>query len=86
MISSSNFTIGVICNKCVIPNCSHLSRHRKVHFNILRGHLWMIIMNLVVPMRFRLRFGSYIDLPIMFFIIRGIVAPSGAMAILNALI
>jgi hypothetical protein len=67
MISSKNLTASVICNKCVIPNYSHLSWHGKVYFNIWRGHLWMIIMSSCVTMRFELKIGHYIGLPIMFY-------------------
>jgi hypothetical protein len=66
MISSRSLTIGVICNKCIIPNYSHLSWHGKVCFNIWKSHLWMTIMNSNVPMKFRLKSGGYIGLPIMF--------------------
>jgi hypothetical protein len=37
MISSMSFTVGVICNKCVIPNYSYHSWHGKVCCNIWRG-------------------------------------------------
>jgi hypothetical protein len=66
VISSNSLIVGVICSKCVIPDYSHLSWHGKVCFNIWRGYLWMTIMNLNVPMKFKLRSGSYIGLPIMF--------------------
>jgi hypothetical protein len=66
MISSKSLIVGVICNKYVIPNCSHLSWHGRVCFNIWKGHLWMTIMNSNVPMKFRLKSGGYIGLPIMF--------------------
>jgi hypothetical protein len=62
MISSMSLTVGVICNKCVIPNCSHPLWRGKVYFNILKGRLWMTIMNLGVPMRFRFSSGGYIGL------------------------
>jgi hypothetical protein len=39
MISSGSLTIGVICNKCVIFNCSYLSWHGKVCSNIWKGYL-----------------------------------------------
>jgi hypothetical protein len=66
MISCKSLIVGVICNKCVIPSCSHLSWHGRVCFNIWKGRLWMIIMNSRVPMRFKLRSGGYIGLLIMF--------------------
>jgi hypothetical protein len=70
MISSKSLIVGVICSKCVIPNCSHPSWHGKVCFNIWKGYLWMTIMNLDVPIRFKLRSGGYIGLPIMFLSLR----------------
>jgi hypothetical protein len=66
MISSKSLIIGVICSKCIILNYSHPSWHGRVYFNIWKGHLWIIIMNSGVPMKFRLRSGGYIGLPIMF--------------------
>ncbi len=35
-------------------------------FNIWKGLLWMTIMSLDMAMKFKLRGGGYIDLPIMF--------------------
>jgi len=78
MISSRNLTASVICNKCIIPNYSHPSWHGRVCFNIWKGHLWMIIMNSNMPMRFKLRSGNYIGLQIMFL---GNCGPNGVMAI-----
>jgi hypothetical protein len=66
MISFKNLTTSVICNKCIIPNCSHPSWHGKVCFNIWRCHLWMTIMSSSMPMKFKLRSDSYIGVPIMF--------------------
>jgi hypothetical protein len=34
MISSKSSTINVICNKCIIPNCSHFPWHGMVYSNI----------------------------------------------------
>ncbi len=70
VISSRSLIVSVICSKCVIPSCSHLSWHGRVCFNIWKGCLWMTIMNSGVPMRFRLKSGSYIGLPIMFLSLR----------------
>jgi hypothetical protein len=39
-------------------------------FQHLEGHLWTIIMNLCMPMKFKLRNGGYIGLPIMFLSLR----------------
>jgi hypothetical protein len=72
MISSMNLIAGVICGKCVIPSCSHPLWHGRVYFNIWKGHLRMTIMNLGVPMRFRLKSGGYIGLPIMFLSLGGL--------------
>jgi len=83
MISSKNLTIGVICSKSIIPSYSHLSWHVKVCFNIWKCHLWMIIMSLNVPMKFRLKSGDYINLPIMFLSLGDFVPPSVATSIVS---
>jgi hypothetical protein len=70
MISSMSFIVGVICNKCVIPNYSYPSWHGKVYSSIWRGHLWMTIRNLGVPMKFKLRNGGYTSLLIMLLSLR----------------
>ncbi len=43
----------------------------------------MTIMNSSMPMRFRLRNGGYIGLPIMFLSLKAFVAPSGATTTLD---
>jgi hypothetical protein len=49
MISSRSLIVGVICSKCVIPSCAHLSWHGKAYFNIWKDCLWMIIMSSMCP-------------------------------------
>jgi hypothetical protein len=67
MIYSKSLTVGVTCNRYVIPIYSHLSWYGKVCSNILRGCLWMIKnLNLGLPMRFILKSCGYIGHPIMF--------------------
>jgi hypothetical protein len=67
MISFKELTIGVLCNKCVLHNYSHFLWHGTLGcFNILKGYQWMIIMNLSVPMKLKLRSGDCIGHSIMF--------------------
>jgi hypothetical protein len=39
MISFKNLIVGVICSRCIIPNCSHPSCHRKLFQHL--GRLFM---------------------------------------------
>jgi hypothetical protein len=48
-----------------------------------KGHLWMTIMYSGMPMKFRLKSGGYIGLPIMFLSVREFMSPSGAMTTIN---
>ncbi len=49
MILYKNLASSVICNKCAIPNYSHLSWDKRVCFNIWKGWQWTIIMSLNTP-------------------------------------
>jgi hypothetical protein len=57
IISSKHLIVNVICNRC---DCLHLSWHGRVYFNIWKGHLWMIIMSLGMPMKFKLKIAACI--------------------------
>jgi len=78
MISSRSLTTNVICNKCIIPPTIHTFHGMERFVSTFGARLWMIIMSSCVPMRFRLRNGNYIGLPIMFLSLGGLWPPSGA--------
>jgi hypothetical protein len=72
MILSKSLIVGMICNMSIIHDFLHPLWHGRGHLKIWKDHTWMITMSLGVPMKFKLRNGSFISYPTMFPSLRGL--------------